>query len=82
MLIQLYGVVATLVWSGVVTFVLLKVIDFFVPLRVRDEDERVGLDVVAARRSAAIVATIARTVSSGPAGGGRRVCSGQYLPKY
>lgn len=44
-LIQLYGVVATLIWSGVMTFVLLKVIGFFVPLRVRDEDERVGLDV-------------------------------------
>ena len=44
-LIQLYGVAATLIWSGVVTFVLLKVINFFVPLRVRDEDERAGLDV-------------------------------------
>ena len=44
-LIQFYGVVATLLWSGVITFVLLKVINFFVPLRVRDEDERVGLDV-------------------------------------
>jgi Amt family ammonium transporter len=44
-LIQLYGVAVTLVWSGVVTFVLLKVIGFFVPLRVRDEDERAGLDV-------------------------------------
>jgi Amt family ammonium transporter len=44
-LIQLYGVAATLVWSGVVTFVLLKVIGFFLPLRVRDEDERIGLDV-------------------------------------
>jgi Amt family ammonium transporter len=44
-LIQFYGIVATLLWSGVVTFVLLKVINFFVPLRVRDEDERVGLDV-------------------------------------
>ena len=44
----------TLVWSGVVTFVLLKVIGFFVPLRVREEDERAGLDVVAARRVAAI----------------------------
>jgi Amt family ammonium transporter len=39
-LIQVYGVLATLVWSGVVTFVILKVISFFVPLRVRDEDER------------------------------------------
>ncbi len=44
-LIQLYGVAATLVWSGVVTLVLLKVIDFFAPLRVRDEDERMGLDL-------------------------------------
>jgi Amt family ammonium transporter len=45
LLTQVYGVVATLVWCGVVTFVLLKLINFFVPLRVRDEDERVGLDV-------------------------------------
>jgi Amt family ammonium transporter len=45
MLIQFYGVAATLVWSGVITFVLLKVIDFFAPLRVRDEDERMGLDL-------------------------------------
>ena len=45
MLIQLYGVVVTLAWSGVVTFVMLKVIGFFVPLRVRDEDERIGLDI-------------------------------------
>jgi Amt family ammonium transporter len=44
-LIQLYGVAATLVWCGVVTFILLKLINAFVPLRVRDEDERVGLDV-------------------------------------
>jgi Amt family ammonium transporter len=44
-LIQVYGVIATLVWSGVVTFVILKVISFFVPLRVRDEDERSGLDL-------------------------------------
>jgi Amt family ammonium transporter len=45
LLIQFYGVAATLVWSGVITFVLLKVIDFFAPLRVRDEDERMGLDL-------------------------------------
>ena len=42
---QHYGIVVTLIWSGVLTFVILKVIDFFVPLRVRDEDERIGLDV-------------------------------------
>jgi Amt family ammonium transporter len=44
-LIQLYGVGVALVWSGVVTFVLFKVIAFFAPLRVRDEDERMGLDL-------------------------------------
>jgi Amt family ammonium transporter len=44
-LVQIYGVVATLIWSGLVTFVLLKVIGFFLPLRVREEDERIGLDV-------------------------------------
>jgi Amt family ammonium transporter len=42
---QLYGVGATLLWSGLATFVLLKVIGFFLPLRVRDEDERMGLDL-------------------------------------
>jgi Amt family ammonium transporter len=45
LLIQLYGVLATLAWSGIVTFVLLKVINFFAPLRVRGEDERMGLDL-------------------------------------
>jgi Amt family ammonium transporter len=45
LLVQFYGVAATLVWSGVVTYVLLKVINFLVPLRVRDEDERLGLDL-------------------------------------
>ena len=45
LLTQLYGVVAILAWSGVVTFVLLKVIAFFLPLRVREEHERIGLDV-------------------------------------
>jgi Amt family ammonium transporter len=44
-LIQLYGVAVTLAWSGVVTLILLKVIGFFLPLRVRIEDERIGLDV-------------------------------------
>jgi Amt family ammonium transporter len=44
-LTQLYGVAVTLVWAGIGTFVLLKVIGFFLPLRVREEDERIGLDV-------------------------------------
>jgi Amt family ammonium transporter len=42
---QLYGIAATLLWSGLATFVLLKLIGFFLPLRVREEDERVGLDL-------------------------------------
>jgi ammonium transporter, Amt family len=42
---QLYGIVVTLVWSGVMTFVILKVISALVPLRVKQEDEVMGLDV-------------------------------------
>jgi ammonium transporter, Amt family len=42
---QLYGIVVTLLWSGIVTFIILKVIEFIVPLRVRNEDEVMGLDV-------------------------------------
>jgi ammonium transporter, Amt family len=44
-LIQLYGIVVTLVWSGVLTFVLLKVIEFMVPLRVSQQSEIEGLDL-------------------------------------
>jgi Amt family ammonium transporter len=44
-LIQLYGIVATLIWSGAMTFVLLKVIEFMVPLRVTQQQEIEGLDV-------------------------------------
>jgi Amt family ammonium transporter len=42
---QLYGIVVTLLWSGIVTFIILKVIDAVVPLRVKLEDEVMGLDV-------------------------------------
>jgi ammonium transporter, Amt family len=42
---QLYGIVVTLVWSGTLTFVILKVIGALVPLRVKQEDEVMGLDV-------------------------------------
>ena len=45
LLAQTYGVVVTLVWSGAVTFVILKVIGVLVPLRVKQEDEVMGLDV-------------------------------------
>jgi Amt family ammonium transporter len=45
LLAQLYGAAVTLVWSGGMTFVILKVISLIVPLRVRHEDEIMGLDV-------------------------------------
>jgi ammonium transporter, Amt family len=45
LLYQCYGIAATLVWSGGMTFVLLKVIAFFVPLRVSELNEIEGLDV-------------------------------------
>jgi Amt family ammonium transporter len=45
LLIQLYGVVVTLLWSGALTFVLLKVVGAFVPLRVSLQQELEGLDI-------------------------------------
>jgi Amt family ammonium transporter len=45
LLIQLYGIAVTLVWSGVATFALLKVVAVFLPLRVDKQSEIEGLDV-------------------------------------
>jgi Amt family ammonium transporter len=42
---QAYGVVVTLVWSGIGTFVLLKLVGLLVPLRVSQQSEIEGLDV-------------------------------------
>jgi Amt family ammonium transporter len=42
---QLYGIAVSLVWSGAMTFIILKVIGALVDLRVRQEDEVMGLDV-------------------------------------
>jgi len=42
---QFYGVAITAAWSGIATFVLLKVISVFVPLRVDKQSEILGLDV-------------------------------------
>ena len=44
-LIQFYGVVVTAAWSGIMTFVLLKAISVFIPLRVDKQSEIEGLDV-------------------------------------
>jgi Amt family ammonium transporter len=43
--VQLTGAVATLVWCGVATYVLLKLIGMIVPLRADEDDERQGLDL-------------------------------------
>ncbi len=45
LLIQLYGVVVTLVWSGAITFVLLKIVEMMVPLRISQQNELEGLDI-------------------------------------
>jgi Amt family ammonium transporter len=44
-LIQLYAVIAVLVWSGLLTYVLLKAINFLLPLRVSEQHEIEGLDL-------------------------------------
>jgi Amt family ammonium transporter len=42
---QIYGVLATVVWSGVVSLILLKVIDATIGLRVSEDIERDSLDL-------------------------------------
>jgi len=44
-LLQLYGIAATLVWSAVMTFIILKVVNVLVPLRVSQQAEMEGLDI-------------------------------------
>jgi len=43
---QFLGAGATIVYCGVVSFILLKIIDAVIGLRVTDEEEQVGLDLV------------------------------------
>ena len=45
-LVQLTGVLAVAVWSGAVTWVLLKVSDAVAGMRVQPEEETEGLDTV------------------------------------
>ncbi|MEK9684544.1 MAG: ammonium transporter [Rhodospirillaceae bacterium] len=42
---QAWGIVATIVWCAIATFVILKVIDMIIGLRVSEETERDGLDI-------------------------------------
>jgi Amt family ammonium transporter len=44
-LIQLYGIGVTIIWCGVATWVLLKLIDLMTPLRVTKQQEVEGLDI-------------------------------------
>jgi Amt family ammonium transporter len=44
-LIQIVGVAVTVAWSGICTFVILKVVGFVTELRVTPEAEQMGLDV-------------------------------------
>jgi Amt family ammonium transporter len=44
--VQLAGVAATVIWSGVLTFLLLKLTDAVVGMRVTHEEETEGLDTV------------------------------------
>lgn len=44
--VQLTGVVATLLFTAIVTFIILKVVDALVGLRVNEEEEIEGLDIV------------------------------------
>jgi ammonium transporter, Amt family len=45
LLLQLYGVAVTFVWTGGATYGLLKLVSAFVPLRVSRESELEGLDI-------------------------------------
>ncbi len=43
--LQFIGIAATIAWSAVATFVILKIVDKFVGLRVPEQDEIEGLDI-------------------------------------
>lgn len=43
--VQLIGIVATIAWTAVLTYIILKVVGLFIELRVNDEDETEGLDI-------------------------------------
>lgn len=46
LLVQALGLAVTVLWSGTITFALLKVIDRILPLRVSEDEETEGLDLV------------------------------------
>ncbi|MCM5571379.1 ammonium transporter [Burkholderiaceae bacterium FT117] len=50
--IQAKGVIITIVWSGVVSLIAYKLVDMMIGLRVTEEEEREGLDIVSHGESA------------------------------
>ena len=42
---QLLSIIVTVVWSGVLSFIILKIVDATVGLRVEEDEERQGLDL-------------------------------------
>jgi Amt family ammonium transporter len=44
--VQITGVIATLVYTAVVSWLLLKIVNVMVSLRVDQEEETAGLDIV------------------------------------
>jgi Amt family ammonium transporter len=44
-LIQIYAVLATIIWDAIATFVILKIVDIIVGLRVSEDVERESLDL-------------------------------------
>ncbi|MCY1549283.1 Ammonia channel [compost metagenome] len=43
--VQFEGVLTTVVWSGIVSFVAYKLVDMLIGLRVPEDEEREGLDI-------------------------------------
>jgi Amt family ammonium transporter len=60
LLVQVLGVVVVVAWSGIATFAVVKVIGLVVPLRVSEEEEIEGLDIVAHGERAYELQTLAR----------------------
>ena len=52
MWVQLKGVLITIAWSGIVSFIAYKVVDLTVGLRVTEDEEREGLDITSHGESA------------------------------
>jgi len=49
--VQAIGIIATVVWTALATWIILKVVGAMVDLRVNEEDETMGLDLVSHEES-------------------------------